>query len=43
MTIWAMPIGRRALVLGPEGDEGPKIEGKIANGLAGQPVVETRR
>jgi tetratricopeptide (TPR) repeat protein len=34
---------RRALVLGPEGDEGPKIEGKIANGLAGQPVVETRR
>jgi len=34
---------RRALVLGPEGDEGPKIEAKITNGLAGQPVAETRR
>lgn len=34
---------RRALMLGPEGDEGPKIEAKIANGLAPQPAAETRR
>ena len=34
---------RRALVLGPEGDEGPKIEAKVANGLAAQPSAETRR
>lgn len=34
---------RRALMLGPEGDEGPKIEGKIANGLAARPAAETRR
>ena len=34
---------RRALILGPEGDEGPKIEGKIANGLGTQPSAETRR
>ena len=34
---------RRALMLGPEGDEGPKIEGKVANGLAAQPSAETRR
>jgi tetratricopeptide (TPR) repeat protein len=34
---------RRALILGPEVDEGPKIEAKITNGLAGQPVAETRR
>jgi tetratricopeptide (TPR) repeat protein len=34
---------RRALILGPEGDEGPKIEAKIANGLAPQPAAETRR
>jgi tetratricopeptide (TPR) repeat protein len=34
---------RRALTLGPEGDEGPKIEAKIANGLAANPVAETRR
>jgi len=34
---------RRALTLGPEGDEGPKIEAKIANGLSAQPVAETRR
>jgi tetratricopeptide (TPR) repeat protein len=34
---------RRALMLGPEGDEGPKIEAKIADGLAPQPAAETRR
>ena len=34
---------RRALTLGPEGDEGPKIEAKVANGLATQPSAETRR
>ena len=34
---------RRALMLGPEGDEGPKIEAKVANGLAAQPSAETRR
>jgi len=34
---------RRALMLGPEGDEGPKIEAKIAGGLTEQPVAETRR
>jgi tetratricopeptide (TPR) repeat protein len=34
---------RRALTLGPEGDEGPKIEAKVANGLAAQPSAETRR
>jgi tetratricopeptide (TPR) repeat protein len=34
---------RRALMLGPEGGEGPKIEAKIADGLAPQPAAETRR
>jgi tetratricopeptide (TPR) repeat protein len=34
---------RRALTLGPEGDEGPKIEAKVAHGLSAQPVAETRR
>jgi len=34
---------RRALMLEPEGDEGPKIEAKVANGLAAQPSAETRR
>jgi tetratricopeptide (TPR) repeat protein len=34
---------RRALILGPEGDEGPKIEAKIADGLAPQPAAERRR
>ena len=34
---------RRALTLGPEGDEGPKIEAKIANGLTTRPSAETRR
>jgi hypothetical protein len=30
-------------MLEPEGDEGPKIEAKVANGLAAQPSAETRR
>lgn len=34
---------RRALTLGPEGDEGPKIEAKIGDGLAPQPAAERRR
>jgi tetratricopeptide (TPR) repeat protein len=34
---------RRALALGPEGDEGPKIEAKIRNGLPANPVAENRR
>jgi tetratricopeptide (TPR) repeat protein len=34
---------RRALMLGPEGDEGPKIEAKIANGLTTPPSAEMRR
>lgn len=34
---------RRALTLGPEGDEGPKIEAKIRSGLPTNPVAENRR
>lgn len=34
---------RRALALGPEGDEGPKIEAKIRGGLPANPVAEARR
>jgi len=34
---------RRALTLGPEGDEGPKIEAKIRGGLPANPVAENRR
>lgn len=34
---------RRALALGPEGDEGPKIEAKIRSGLPANPVAENRR
>ncbi len=34
---------RRALALGPEGDEGPKIEAKITSGLPANPVAENRR
>jgi tetratricopeptide (TPR) repeat protein len=34
---------RRALALGPEGDDGPRIEAKIANGLPANPVAENRR
>jgi tetratricopeptide (TPR) repeat protein len=34
---------RRALALGPEGDEGPRIEAKIRSGLPAEPVVENRR
>ncbi len=34
---------RRALALGPEGDEGPKIEAKLRNGLPANPVAENRR
>ena len=34
---------RRALALGPEGDEGPKIEAKIRQGLPSPPVAENRR
>ena len=34
---------RRALALGPEGDEGPRIEAKIRNGLPANPVAENRR
>ncbi|CAH0195912.1 tetratricopeptide repeat protein [Roseomonas sp. CECT 9278] len=34
---------RRALALGPEGDEGPKIEAKIRHGLPANPVAENRR
>lgn len=34
---------RRALALGPEGDEGPKIEQKLRSGLPANPVAENRR
>lgn len=34
---------RRALALGPEGDEGPRIEAKIRGGLPAAPVAENRR
>jgi tetratricopeptide (TPR) repeat protein len=34
---------RRALALEPEGDEGPKIEAKLRNGLPTNPVAENRR
>lgn len=34
---------RRALALGPEGEEGPRIEAKIRNGLPANPVAENRR
>jgi Flp pilus assembly protein TadD len=34
---------RRALALGPEGDEGPRIESKIQSGLPANPVAENRR
>jgi tetratricopeptide (TPR) repeat protein len=34
---------RRALALGPEGDEGPKIEAKLRDGLPQNPVAENRR
>ncbi|MBW6401681.1 tetratricopeptide repeat protein [Roseomonas sp. HJA6] len=34
---------RRALALGPEGDEGPKIEAKLRSGLPANPVAENRR
>jgi tetratricopeptide (TPR) repeat protein len=34
---------RRALLLGPEGDDGPRIEAKITNGLPANPVAENRR
>jgi tetratricopeptide (TPR) repeat protein len=34
---------RRALALGPEGDEGPRIEAKIRQGLPSPPVAENRR
>ncbi|WP_137128302.1 tetratricopeptide repeat protein [Roseomonas sp. HF4] len=34
---------RRALALGPEGEEGPKIEAKIRSGLPDNPVAENRR
>ena len=34
---------RRALALGPEGEEGPKIEAKIRGGLPANPVAENRR
>jgi tetratricopeptide (TPR) repeat protein len=34
---------RRALALGPEGEEGPKIEAKIRDGLPTPPVAENRR
>lgn len=34
---------RRALALGPEGEEGPKIEAKIRSGLPANPVAENRR
>jgi tetratricopeptide (TPR) repeat protein len=34
---------RRALALGPEGDEGPKIEAKLRHGLPANPVAENRR
>jgi tetratricopeptide (TPR) repeat protein len=34
---------RRALALGPEGDEGPKIEAKIRGGLPANPIAENRR
>ncbi len=33
----------RALALGPEGDEGPKIEAKIRSGLPANPVAENQR
>ena len=34
---------RRALALGPEGDEGPKIEAKLRGGLPDNPVAANRR
>lgn len=34
---------RRALALGPEGDEGARIEAKISSGLPTNPVAENRR
>ena len=34
---------RRALALGPEGEDGPKIEAKLRNGLPANPVAENRR
>lgn len=34
---------RRALALGPEGDEGARIEAKISGGLPSNPVAENRR
>ncbi len=34
---------RRALALGPEGDEGPRIEAKIRSGLPANPVADNRR
>jgi len=34
---------RRALALGPEGDEGPRIEAKIRDGLPSNPLAENRR
>ncbi|MBR0669580.1 tetratricopeptide repeat protein [Neoroseomonas soli] len=34
---------RRALALGPEGEEGPRIEAKIRSGLPANPVAENRR
>jgi tetratricopeptide (TPR) repeat protein len=34
---------RRALALGPEGEEGPKIEAKLRHGLPANPLAESRR
>lgn len=34
---------RRALTMGPEGGDGPKIEAKLQNGLPANPVAENRR
>lgn len=34
---------RRALALGPEGDEGPKIEAKLRGGLPDNPMAANRR
>lgn len=34
---------RRALLLGPEGNEGPRIEAKITDGLPARPVAENGR
>ena len=34
---------RRALALGPEGDEGARIEAKISSGLPSNPGAENRR